>query len=111
MAGKMTRILYIEQKTGYADFGPARIGRATFSHSRRTIYYRGKSFHSSAGQGIAGNYFDSESGDEYWISGPKRNGQDRHWAGGGPVTIDEDIADEYWREIRKCARKNRSEAS
>ena len=38
-------------------------------------------------EGIARNYFDAETGDEYWISGPKKNGQDRHSAGGGPVAI------------------------
>lgn len=101
MATKTTRIMYIEQKTGYGDHGPASIGRVTFSHSGRTIYYKGKAFQSLSGQGIAGNYFDTATGDEYWISGPKKNGQDRHRAGGGPVEIDEDVAEEYWRDIRE----------
>ena len=111
MAGKLTRVMYIEQKTGFGDYGPARIGRVTFSQSRRTIYYQGKSFQSCGGQGIAGNFFDTETGDEFWISGPKKNGQDRHWAGGGPVVVDDDIAEEYWRAICKCAPPRRSKAS
>jgi hypothetical protein len=41
-------------------------------------------------------------GIEYWVSGPKKNGRDRHWAGSGPVTIEADVVDEYWREIRRC---------
>ena len=111
MAGKLTRVMYVERKTGFGDNGPARIGRVSFSHSGRTIYYNDKSFQSCGGQGIAGNYFDTETGDEYWISGPKKNGQDRHWAGGGPVAIDNDIAEEYWRDIRKCTPPERSRVS
>ena len=97
-----SRIMYVEQKSGYGDNGPARIGRVTFSHSGRTIYYNGKSFQSLGGQGISGNYFETETRDEYWISGPKKNGQDRHWAGGGPVAIDDDVIEEYWQTIRGC---------
>lgn len=100
MSVKTTRIMYIEQKSGFGDNGPARIGRVTFSHSGRTTYYQGKAFQSLGGQGMAGNYFDTETGDEYWISGPKKNGRDRHRAGGGPVVIDDDVAEEYWRDIR-----------
>ena len=102
MSGKTTRIMYIEQKTGFGDFGPARIGLVSFSHSGRTIYYKGKSYQSCGGQGIVGNYFDTETGDEVWISGPKKNGQDRHWAGGGSVMIDDDVVEAYWRDIRGC---------
>ena len=49
-----------------------------------------------------GNYIDMTTGLEYWVSGPKRNGEDRHWAGGGAVRIESDVVDEYWRDIRKC---------
>ena len=102
MSGKSTRVMYIERKSGHGDRGPARIGRVSFSATGKTIYYNGRSFQSCKGQGIGANYFDVESGDEYWISGPKKNGEDRHWAGGGPVEIDADVADEYWADIRKC---------
>lgn len=102
MSGKATRIMYIERKSGHGDRGPARIGRVTFSASGKTIYYDGKAFQSCKGQGIGANFFAVDSGDEYWISGPKKNGEDRHWAGGGPVHIDEDVAKEYWAEIRNC---------
>jgi len=45
--------------------------------------------------GISGNYFDIETGEEYWISGIKKNGQDRHWAGGGKIMIEEEIIEDY----------------
>jgi hypothetical protein len=85
MAGTKTRIMYIELKEGHGDRGPARIGRVRFSHSGRTLYYRDKEFRSCGGQGIAGNYRDVKTGDEYWISGPRKNGQYRNWAGSGQV--------------------------
>jgi hypothetical protein len=99
MAGKKTRIMYIEQKTE-AGAGEARIGRVTFSQTGRTIYYRGKAFQSLAGHGIGANYYELESGAEYWISGPKKNGEDRHWAEPGSVVVDDDVAEEYWKVIR-----------
>lgn len=101
--GKPTRVLYIECKSDLNDRGGARICRATFSKSGRTIRYRGLELQSIGGSGISGNYRDEYTGLEYWVSGPKRNGKDRHWAGGGPVQIDPDVVDEYWRTIRGCA--------
>jgi hypothetical protein len=94
--------MYIECKEGGNDRGRARIGRVTFSKSGSTIYYRGLVLQSLRGSGISGNYFNVDTGFEYWVSGPKKNGQDRHWAGSGPVTIDQDAVDEYWRDVRGC---------
>lgn len=31
----------------------------------------------------------------YWTSGIKKNGQDRHWAGNGKISIDENVVSEY----------------
>jgi hypothetical protein len=102
MTAKKTRIMYIERKSGHSDDGPARIGRVSFSKTGRTIYYQGRAFRSCKGGGIGANYLDVETGDEYWISGPKKDGNDRHWAGSGVVEIDPEVADESWREIRGC---------
>src|SRR5580704_767872 len=94
-----TRIMYIESKSGGLN-GPARIGRVTFSKTGRTIYYQGKTFKSLKGQGFKANYYEEESGGQYWISGPRRDGTDRLYGGSTPVHIDEDIRDEYWTKIR-----------
>ena len=41
------------------------------------------------------------NGDEYWVSGPKKDGSDRLFAGRLPVIhIDEDVREEYWLQIR-----------
>lgn len=96
-----SRIMYVEVKSGQNDCGAAWIGRVRFSRTGRMLYYRGKRFQSLKGQGNYANYRDVETGDEYWISGCKKNGQDRHWAGGGPVHIDDDVREEYWTRIRR----------
>jgi hypothetical protein len=93
--------MYMELKGGAGDSGPARIGRVSFSRTGRTLYYKDLKFQSLEGQGIYGNYFDVRTGEEYWISGPKKSGQDRQWAGSGRVEIDPDVADEYRQVIRK----------
>lgn len=90
-----TRVMYIEKKTGHAGNGPARIGRVTFSRSGRSVHYQGKTFQRIKGGGVSGNYSEIETGDEYWISGVKKNRQDRHWAGSGAVEIDEEARAEY----------------
>ncbi len=45
-------------------------------------------------------------GDEYWISGVKQDGHDRHWAGSGTVEIDDDAAEEYARLVSRKRRSN-----
>jgi hypothetical protein len=98
--GARSRIMYIEDKSG-GNEGPARIGRVTFSKSGRTLYYRGRAFQSLKGMGFKSNYFDVETGEHFWISGPRRDGADRLYGGGGePIAIDEDVREEYWTEIR-----------
>ncbi|WP_411768950.1 mannose-1-phosphate guanylyltransferase [Winogradskyella sp. A3E31] len=86
---------YIELKSGFGDTGPAWIGMAEFSKSGRTVYFNGKALKNSNAQGIVGNFYDIENGDEYWISGIKKNGTDRHWAGGGKIMVDRKVVDLY----------------
>ena len=89
------RLIYVELKSGHADNGPAWIGYADTSKSGRTIYFNDRAFQSCKGGGIGSNYFDVESGDEYWISGIKKEGGDRHWAGGGIISVQREAVDEY----------------
>lgn len=55
------------------------------------------------GQGINSNHFDIENGDEYWISGVKKNGAYRHWAGSGKVHIDKSAVNDYLEIIGQTA--------
>jgi hypothetical protein len=95
-----SRIMYIERKAGELT-GEARIGRVSFSKSGRTLSYAGKSFQSLKGTGYKANYLDVENGEEYWISGCKREGGDRLYGERVPVEIDAEVRDEYWTEIRQ----------
>ena len=98
-AAQSSRIMYIERKAGNLT-GAARIGRVTFSKTGRTLYYRGQTFQSLKGSGFKSNYYAVETGDDYWISGPKRRGGDRLYKSVLPVTVDGDVREEYWRDIR-----------
>jgi hypothetical protein len=100
MAAGMTseRVLrYIELKTGFADNGPAYIARVTLSRSGKGLYLGRKLLKRARRGGVAGNYFDADSGDEYWVSGVKKNGQDRHRFGSGKVAIEAGAVAEYSR--------------
>ena len=89
--------MYIEEKPDVT--GQARIGRVRTSKTGRTLHYGGKTFQSLKGAGVSkSNYFDVETGDEYWISGCKKRGGDRLY--GGSIEIDEDVREEYWVSIR-----------
>jgi len=94
-----SRIMYIEAKSGSLT-GPARIGRVTGSKSGATLYYGGKTFRSLKGSGVKSNYFDVETGEHYWISGPRRDGKDALYATHIRPVIDKDVQDEYWAKVR-----------
>jgi len=97
-----SRIMYIECK-GNSISGPARIGRVSFSKSGKTIHYKGREFRSLGGSGFKANYFDSATGEHYWISGCKVRGGDRLYP--GTIEIDEDVREEYWLYIRRLPGK------
>lgn len=99
MSAKKTRIMYIENKSDGLN-GEARIGRVEFSKSGRSIHYNGKTFQSLNGSGFKANYFEIESGAHYWISGPRKDGRDRLYESHLPIAVDDDVAEEYWAQIR-----------
>lgn len=85
------QIKYIELKTGFSGDGPAWIGEVGFSKSGQTVYFNNQAFKGN-GHGYC---FDIESNETYWITGIKKNGQNRHWAGNGKVMIDKAIVNDY----------------
>jgi hypothetical protein len=91
-----SKVMYIEEKPGLA--GHARIGRVTFSKSRKTIYYKGRRLQTLNGSGYKANYFNLESGLRYWISNCKKDGNDTLYP--GIIQIDDDVPEEYWVSIR-----------
>ena len=93
MAGQKIELKYIELKTGYHDDGPAWIGKVQLSKSGKMIYFNDHAFQRY--NGMSGNYYDVETGEEYWISSVKKDGQDRHWAGKGKICIARNAIDAY----------------
>ena len=92
--------MYIESKAESLN-GPARIGRVTFSKTGKSVYYKGHLFYSLKGLGFKANYRNQDTREQYWIPGPRRDGQDWLYVSNIPVDIDEDVREEYWVEIRK----------
>lgn len=72
----------------------------TFSKTGKTLYYRGRTFQSLKGRGFKSNFYDIESKEDYWISGPRRDGADRLYGERESVEIDADVEREYWRDVR-----------
>jgi hypothetical protein len=87
-----SQLIYVELKSGYSDNGPAWIGKATFSKTGRTVYFNGQALKRSA---RGENHYDIETGDNYWISGIKKDASNRHWAGSGKIMIDKSVVQEY----------------
>ncbi|HEY9022941.1 MAG TPA: 1-deoxy-D-xylulose-5-phosphate synthase [Burkholderiaceae bacterium] len=90
--------MYIESKSGGLT-GPARIGRVTFSKTGATLYYRGRAFQRDSG-GFKSNWFDVETREPYWISGPHKDGRDALYATHVLPEVDADVHVEYWSKIR-----------
>lgn len=95
-----SRIMYIGYN-GNGLEGPARIGRVYFSKSGKSIYYKGKCFQTCAGRGYKYTFFNIDSADNYWISGPRKDQNDRLYGGNRCVIIDDDIREEHLNLIRK----------
>jgi hypothetical protein len=91
--------MYIEKKVPGLQ-GSACIGRVTFNRTGRTILYRNQIFRRIVGGGFKSNYIDEATGEEYWISGCKRTGDDRMYGSSAPIEIDEDVREEYWCRVR-----------
>ena len=85
---------YIELKTGHRHDGPAWIGHSESSRSGQTVYFNDRALKRIAG-GMAGNHVDLETGEEYWVSGPKKEGGDRHWSGSGSILVERAALTDY----------------
>ncbi|HTS07183.1 MAG TPA: hypothetical protein VMP68_16500 [Candidatus Eisenbacteria bacterium] len=100
----MKLLRYIELKSGgYSDNGPAWIAYVEQSKTGRTLYFNGRGLMKLKGQrrgAGGGNYVDMETGESFWVSGVKKNGEDRHWAGSGKVLVEAAALNEYLRTIK-----------
>jgi hypothetical protein len=75
----------------------------TQSKSGRSLYFNGRGLMKLKGQRrgeSGGNYIDMETGESFWVSGIKKNGEDRHWAGSGKVLIEAAAVSGYLATIK-----------
>ena len=98
----MKILKYFELKSGFSDTGPAWIGYASQSKTGRTLYFNGRGLMKLKGQRrgeSGGNYVDMETGESFWVSGVKKDGEDRHWAGSGKVLVEAAALSDYLQAI------------
>ncbi|MEN6626737.1 MAG: hypothetical protein ABFD69_10975 [Candidatus Sumerlaeia bacterium] len=86
---------YVELKSGHGDSGPAWIAHVVLSKTGRSLYFGRKGLKLIKKGGVSGNCFDMETGAEWWVSGVKKYGLNRHWAGSGKIFIEAGAVDEY----------------
>jgi hypothetical protein len=97
---------YVELKSGHSDNGPAWIGYVIPSKTGRTVYFNGRALMKLKGQRrgeSGGNYSDMETGESFWVSGVKKDGKVRHWAGSSKVMVEAAAVSEYLETIGASA--------
>jgi hypothetical protein len=95
-------LAYVELKSGHDDNGPAWVAYLTPSKTGRTLYFNGRALMKLKGQrrdASGGNYSDMETHESFWVSGVKKDGNDRHWAGSGKVLVEAAAVAEYLETI------------
>ena len=90
----MRVLKYIEKCTGRNHNGPAWIAYVQTSRSGRTVYFNGCALQATSGGGAVGNHYDLETLEDYWVSGVKKSGSNRHWAGSGYILVEESAVSE-----------------
>jgi hypothetical protein len=91
-------VKYIEHKPSeHTDRGKAWIARVWPSSSGKTLYFNGMALKRYSG--IDKNHFDLVTRETYWVSGVKRRGSNRHWAGGGPIQIEQSLVSWYEEHV------------
>jgi len=82
------------------SFLVARLSARRHRAGAPAAYPCGRTFQSLKGRGFKSNFYDIETNEDYWISGPRKDGADRLYGERDPVEIDADVEREYWRDIR-----------
>lgn len=85
--------MFVQLKSGFnTDLGESWIGWVEFTRTWRTARFHGREL--ARWQCPDGNFQDLQTGDAFWISGPKRDLTDARYGPYQP-TIDDDARDVY----------------
>lgn len=91
--------MYVQLKTGYdTDRGPSWIAWVNFSKTWRTAYLHGRTLRRQSGLTDA-NFYDLDTGEEFWLSGPKRDRTDGRYTH-TPPEIEDHARAPYERFLR-----------
>jgi hypothetical protein len=94
--------MFVQLKTGHnTDKGPAWISVVSFNRTWKTARWHGKTLHRWPGLFDA-NFYDVETNEEYWISGPRRDRFDTRYSSIKP-TIDNDARQPYEAFLKGAA--------
>jgi len=87
-------IKYIEHKPAeHTDRATAWIARVWPSSSGKTLYFNEMALR--RGSGGDSNHYDIVSGRNYWITGVKKRGSNRHWGRNSPIQIEQSLVQWY----------------
>jgi hypothetical protein len=93
------RVMFVQLKTDHEiDRGPAWISRVRFNRSWKTASWHGRTLRRARGLFDA-NFYDVETGEEFWLSGPHRDRADTRYSRIAP-TIDDDVRIAYEAFLR-----------
>ncbi|WP_410636877.1 hypothetical protein [Amycolatopsis sp. lyj-346] len=93
------RIMYLQLKTGFdTDRGPSWIAWVRFSPTWKTAYVHDRTLRRWPGMFDA-NFFDVDTGEEFWLSGPKRDRTDGRYSRAAPA-VDDDARGPYEAFLR-----------
>ncbi|MFD7528867.1 MULTISPECIES: hypothetical protein [unclassified Streptomyces] len=88
------RLMFVQLKTGYnTDRGPSWIGWVDFSKTWSTGYFHGRTLRRAGGMSDA-NFYDVQTDEEFWVSGPKRDRTDTRYGPSAPE-IDPEAVEAY----------------
>lgn len=88
------RVMFVQLKTGHdTDKGPAWISVVRFNRTWKSATWHGKTLRRWTGMFDA-NFYDVETNEEYWISGPHRDRRDTRYSSIRP-TVDDDAREAY----------------
>ena len=87
------RVMFVQQKSGFnTDAGPCWIGWVEFNRSWKTARFHGCELRRF--QGPDANFYDVQTDDWFWLSGPKRDQTDARYKNTNPL-VDPDALDPY----------------
>jgi hypothetical protein len=86
--------MFVQIKTGHdIDLGPCWISRVRFTASWQTAHWHGRRLRRAMGMFDA-NFYDVETDEEFWLSGPHRDRRDTRYSNATPQ-VDDDVREVY----------------